>query len=470
MPAGTGGGGGAAEPPVKMHAEAGFVDVPAQLSGPTDHARVFYSFQPADEHPERAPLVILFNGGPGSATTSILLPFGTGPMTLRADDPDDAPPVPNEASFTRFANLLYVDERSTGYSYDLGTGCAGTSNDVTDAGDFVFTLLAFLDAHAPLVNNPVVVMGESYGGTRAPVMLYLLQHYAGDSPAPSGMPDPATMLPWLHERVQTHLDLAFPERKGQVSSVAEVSAQFGWEVLIQPSLAGDAQQQYQAPLMANDPIFSTFLGTGAVALSGYDVRRTVEQMAAVERHAGHMARDPQAMSAQLGVALADIVSLAAAERGAVVRQIEPDALAAVVKDEAALRGSLGQLGEHDAYWLSFVNHRCGYFLGDGGSGNAFYSGLTTTQVFITNARYDGVVYTPAIPGLLGMGGSEVVLDESAPAGAERPGVIRFSPANGAPISIRFPRYESGHEVTLSAAAAFGADVEAWLHETGALLP
>jgi carboxypeptidase C (cathepsin A) len=106
-------------PSVEVPAEAGYIEVPPQVSGAADRARMFYAFRPADAHPERAPLLVFFDGGPGTATSGLLLPFGTGPKTLRVDDLG-AGPVDNPASFTRFANLLYLDERDTGFSYELG--------------------------------------------------------------------------------------------------------------------------------------------------------------------------------------------------------------------------------------------------------------------------------------------------------------------------------------------------------------
>src|SRR5262249_38813401 len=162
-------------PSLEMRPEAGYVEVPAQTRGASDHARMFYSFHPADAHPERAPLLVFFNGGPGAATSGILLPFGTRPKTLLVDDLGKVP-VDNPASYPHFANVLYLDERDAGFSYELGgyepgVGCTGTANYVTDAGDFIFALLAFLDIHARLVRSQVVLVGESYGGTRAPVML-----------------------------------------------------------------------------------------------------------------------------------------------------------------------------------------------------------------------------------------------------------------------------------------------------------
>jgi hypothetical protein len=88
---------GDARADVVIESDAGFVEVPAHE---------------------------LFNGGPGFATTLGFLPYGTGPRTLRIPEggmPADAVWEDNPHSFTRFANLLYIDEPLAGLSYGLGT-------------------------------------------------------------------------------------------------------------------------------------------------------------------------------------------------------------------------------------------------------------------------------------------------------------------------------------------------------------
>jgi hypothetical protein len=110
-----------------------------------------------------------------------------------------------------------------------------------------------------------------------------------------------------------------------------------------------------------------------------------------------------------------------------------------------------------------------------GSGRAFFDVLLRTNTFITHARYDVVAYSGALVYLLGDFATygtvpwKVTLDETTPDDAERPGVIHL---DGTEISkkIRFPPYAAGHAVTVTQAAAFGEDLEAWLTETGALAP
>ncbi|APR74682.1 putative exported peptidase [Minicystis rosea] len=458
-PAACSSGAESTDPP-PLVAEAGYLEVPAQQGAAAVPARMFYSFQPADERPEDAPLLVFFNGGPGAATTGVLFPFGTGPHTLDASDLDKGP-APNPDSYTRFANLLYLDERDAGFSYELGVACEGSANYVSDAGDFIHALLDFLDGHPALIAAPVVLVGESYGGTRAPAMLHALQHYV-EAEAESAL------IPWLTDRVQTHFDRAFPERAGLPLGADLVAAQFGWEVLIQPNFLGLYQIEKQRDLIAQDPLFADFTAHPENH-DADDIRRSVEEGQAISARAAEMVRDPDALTTLLGVPLASIHGLAAADRVGATRVLMGEDVDEIVAGEHLLRERLGELPSGDAYWLRMVTPHCGYFLGDASSANALLEGLSRTHAFMTNARYDAVVYSPAIPFLLRSGGIQATVDESAPAGAARPGVLELTLSTGERHSIRFPPYESGHEVTTSAAAELRADVELWLRETGALV-
>ncbi|MGK3997635.1 S10 family serine carboxypeptidase-like protein [Sorangium sp. So ce1024] len=303
-------------PAAGLSPEAGFIDVPgSKTHGPGWASRMFYSFLPADERPERAPLLLLFNGGPGSATTGILLPYGTGPRTLDPAAPVDGAPIANDASYTRFANLLYVDARSTGFSYERESvqpsDCHGQEQlYVADAADFIYVLLEFLGAHEALRDNPVVVVGESYGGTRAAVMLYMMQHYTLGADEIEVM---GRAPPWLKGKMQAHLDAAFPARAGVPREPSQVAEQFGWQVLIQPNLFGVEQMMYEQPLARVDPdLAEHFAAPGAS--DPYDVRRTVEEGAIVAEHAARSMRNPEHLEALLGVGLAEIDGLTPPER------------------------------------------------------------------------------------------------------------------------------------------------------------
>jgi hypothetical protein len=99
--------------------------------------------------------------------------------------------------------------------------------------------------------------------------------------------------------------------------------------------------------------------------------------------------------------------------------------------------------------------------------SVFYEMAGRAHTFMTNARYDAVVWTDAVRATIeAERGAEY--DTTQPEGASRPGIIRFSADDGSPVEIRFPEYEAGHVVTMSTPRELGEDVEEWLHATGAI--
>ncbi len=103
--------------PAPLVDEAGFIEIePVGMSEWTQ--RLWYVFQAADQDAESKPLVVFFNGGPGS-TTEILLGFNTAKRTVDQARTNGAAVAVNPASWSRFANLLYLDAPNTGFSYAL---------------------------------------------------------------------------------------------------------------------------------------------------------------------------------------------------------------------------------------------------------------------------------------------------------------------------------------------------------------
>jgi hypothetical protein len=75
--------------------------------------------------------------------------------------------VDNASSFTKLGNLLYIDARQTGFSYDDAPGYPCTFDMQEDSIDFTRVILRVLDTHPQLTASRVVLVGESYGGARA---------------------------------------------------------------------------------------------------------------------------------------------------------------------------------------------------------------------------------------------------------------------------------------------------------------
>ncbi len=335
--------------------DVGFVDVP--------EARLFYVFRKADV--ENAPLVVFFNGGPGYATSFGLLAHGTAPATL---DPSGAL-VANGASWTSFANLLYIDERQSGFSYGVGTPPGACAFDpIADVADFVAALLGFFDTHEALRHAPVVFVGESYGGMRA---IYVL-----DQLLRTGDPK-----------------------------------QFGHVVLLEPFLLGRAQLDAQAATIGSDP----YVGTVDTSKDPYDVRQPVGYTDALSDAVASALAGGGAKQL-FGRPLSEIQRLGPADRLNAYRT--PATVAdrpPVIALDTAIAAELGTLAPSDAY-AHVIATECADvsapFTSATGALDALVAnvGQSKVKAFISRARYDANVYTPAIFTALGTLGHPEVID------------------------------------------------------------
>ncbi|HEX4341282.1 MAG TPA: hypothetical protein VH062_35475 [Polyangiaceae bacterium] len=217
------------------------------------------------------------------------------------------------------------------------------------------------------------------------------------------------------------------------------------------------------------------------------VRRSPAEEQVPFDNADAQIRTPASLSALLGVDVASISGLA--PDGGRLRGYRG---APVDGAPTPLDDLLGSLPRGDAYWAEGLTLPSPVAVptGDGGitfipleasvaqslegcvgqvtdlpAIDAFQANLETVYTFITHSRFDAVVYTKALPAVLQTYGWDVV----PPAIWDRTGVLRVRRASAEPyLSIRMPTYESGHEITIRAPKELGEDLEAWLHETGAL--
>jgi hypothetical protein len=110
-------------------------------------------------------------------------------------------------------------------------------------------------------------------------------------------------------------------------------------------------------------------------------------------------------------------------------------------------------------------------------GRMFLENTAWVETFATDAAYDIVVFTPALPDALAMYTSILngsYHDTAGPPGATRPGqiILSYRPSSvpGSAVTsrtIRFPLYSlSGHAVTMTEPIQMLEDVIAWLRDTG----
>ncbi len=455
---------------VAMAAEAGFFELAGGAYVSEGQARVspthriWYSFQPATVTPESKLLAVFFNGGPGSATSTYLFTFNTGPWTLDPAATGSGPIAANANSWTQFANLLYIDAPGTGFSYPMSLD-GGTQPSVgidldRDAADIIRVIVRFLDRHLPLQSNPVVLVGESYGGTRATLMEDRLLNYQLLATAGAAYQDSG-----LYNDLLQHFSAVFPLENPKTLSHKQIAAQFGHQVLIQPVVAGQTQWSLNVP-------------DNSVCVAQYD-RYQCDQATGWSDQQAQIAAEHLTTIATLRQALGvDPTSIAWLYASARTRAYGRGA--GTIVNTPEMTTTFGTLGPDDNYLLNLNSAvLSGYGSGsrwwlDPTIGVSFLNDVLSVNTFITNARLDMTVWAPAIPPALAQYTSLVsssVHDTTPRTGIARAGWIDLTflaSVTAAPLTreVRFPYYASaGHTVTMRAPAELLADVMQWYANT-----
>lgn len=219
------------------------------ISQTTSEARIWYSYHPSradlssSRDPYGKPLFVMMNGGPGSATSTNLFSMNTAPYTLDKAVTGDRPAsfAVNPHSWAVMGNLLYIDAPNTGFSYNVlssntldarARDFATSYNPYVDAAQVLRVVLRFLKEHPDISANQVILVGESYGATRASIMLNMLLHYSGYRDGSRIYSDPSMVA-----EIEEHLAGVFPGSPG-VFEAETIAGQFGRQVFIQPQLTG----------------------------------------------------------------------------------------------------------------------------------------------------------------------------------------------------------------------------------------
>lgn len=128
---------------------------------------------------DRRPLVISFNGGPGSASVWMHLAY-TGPRILKIDD-EGYPIQPygvkdNPHSMLDVADIVFVNPVNTGYSRIIGDADPkqffGVNQDIRYLAEWINTFVTRINRW----NSPKYLIGESYGTTRVSGLSLELQN------------------------------------------------------------------------------------------------------------------------------------------------------------------------------------------------------------------------------------------------------------------------------------------------------
>ncbi|PCJ94165.1 MAG: carboxypeptidase [Flavobacteriaceae bacterium] len=148
-------------------------------------AALHYTYYTRNNIKNRAarPLLISFNGGPGSASVWMHLAY-TGPRILKIDD-EGYPVQPygvkeNPYSVLDMADIVYVNPANTGYSRTIPETGKEVNRDTFFGINADITYLAeWLNTFVTRNNrwrSPKYIIGESYGGTRVMGLALALQN------------------------------------------------------------------------------------------------------------------------------------------------------------------------------------------------------------------------------------------------------------------------------------------------------
>ena len=489
----------------------------------SDEARIWYAFRPADSDPDNKPLAVFFNGGPG-CSTGLLLGFNTGTMSVDKNLIGDSLVGDSPSHWTTFANLLYIDARNTGFSYGIKSGHepfdVRNFNTVFDAGDFIRVILRFLASHEGIKRNPVIIVGESYGGTRSPIMLNLLHHYsryAGSSPI---YKDEA-----LAAEIQKHLDALYPDKAGTVISPELVSKQFGHQVLIQPFTFGVRQADKIGELLEKpgSPVYAIAQETGQTFVpcseqqvkcdtwnnalnfirgkakrEAYKYNEAVDWinkisdwyivvLLSIKNHTLLTSFDPRNIALMYSTERTNAYKIKSGAGDSDLHHgdILPGKimlkkhckksvqLGALIGAEDEFISAFGALGSEDRYFVDcndpiydiYGNRTDETAVFGPGTviGKMFLEDLLYANTFITNTAYDLVCYAPAIQ--LAIGTYEEVASVTS-ANESINLTIKdgaFGQAGERSVTIPFPTYSnSGHPVEANEPVKFMKDVKSWL--------
>lgn len=236
-------------------------------------AAVFYTYYERTDVKDRTtrPLVISFNGGPG--TPSVWMEIGyTGPRILNVDD-EGFPVQPygmrdNPHSILDVADILYVDPVNTGFSRmvsrDIPTSkFFGVNADIKYLAEWLNTFVTRKNRWA----SPKYLIGESYGTTRVSGLALELQNaqwmYLNGvilvSPTKlgierSGPVDQALMLPyytataWYHKVLPA--DLQQKDLTDMLPEVEDFTINQLIPALAKGNMLGDAEKKQVAARMA----------------------------------------------------------------------------------------------------------------------------------------------------------------------------------------------------------------------------
>ena len=414
--------------------------------------RIFYTFHPSGLGDD-APLGLFFNGGPGSST-STLMGLNTAPMTLDPFVTGEETHVDNPHSWTQAMHTLHIDAPGTGFSYPLPledgrTPSVGIDID-RDAAIVVRFLLGFLERHPELLCNRVVLVGESYGGTRATLML---QHLL----FPERLSDDSWIYvdPELADLIAAH-EARTAACNGDAPLVT--TSQFDTQVLIQPVVMGRVQWDRNS------------FDTSVCLPSNYDSYQCDQPAGAMDSMWNELAErltTTAVLDAYLEVDPTTIDWFYPDQRVFTYGRNATNAL-----PDGDMTEVFGMLPSTDVYHIDY-NQTVGTryessarWWTDSRLADQFLDNLRTVKTLITHAPYDMVVDSKAI--LFGVASmtqrvSQIAYVDDGSGGS--PDWLHVTYLDEHEVYFRMPTYEAaGHAVTLFESEQLLSDTIAFLED------
>lgn len=506
--------------------ESGFIDLEensytlSNKSNKSGRAKIWYDFQPADENPQDKPLFVLYNGGPGSSSSLIFL-YNTSRKT--ADQAFAGEGVAdNQWNWNKLGNLLYVDARQTGFSYGIVDNPSNSSarsnyfstanfNVFVDAADFIRVILRFLDNHPQIKSNPVILAGESYGGTRTTAVINILLNVADYAQKNRVFYDQA-----LFNEIAAHFQEIDSTVTG-IPSTEAVAKQFGRQIMIQPLAMGQQQLDAIGEVLekSGSPLYTIQQETGKkytpcgnnswncdkynravnyVRNAGRDIysyRREynwlfdytdygIAKMLQFTMFKQFIMNDPTKIDALYAAnrtgAFRYNGSYGYTKNIAELDKLEnlPESIKIILKARIEQRSAhplssgdlesvFGALPQYDEYYVdtndtilsTFYNASVDPY--DDVNGEMFLENIRTAKTFITNAEEDIILYAEATPEA-----AKKFSSVSSVETGDESFTVHFK--NGESATVTFPFYpESSHSVSVNQPEKFFNDVKNWMN-------
>ncbi|CAM8945842.1 unnamed protein product [Rhodiola kirilowii] len=149
------------QPPVKFKQYSGYVTVDEK------HGRaLFYYLTEAVRSPQKMPLVLWLNGGPGCSSIAYGASEEIGPFRINKTG---SSLYRNKHAWNKVANILFLESPAgVGYSYTNTSSDLKTSGDKRTAEDSLNFLIKWLLRFPEYRNRDFYISGESYAGHYVP--------------------------------------------------------------------------------------------------------------------------------------------------------------------------------------------------------------------------------------------------------------------------------------------------------------